>query len=162
MLGLRRRSQANSNKAGTTTLTCSWLRVVFSPPLGVDPECPQQACTIDICARPLNRSVLSEPRIRNTATRGSRTRLRSEQARLLPDDRASSVSFHDIGVGPAHRVNHFARYVGDHYAPGADVFIDRAGQCVAMAMRFPMYGKITARERLPEGIKAHLLIVFEG
>jgi hypothetical protein len=68
----------------------------------------------------------------------------------------------DIGVGPAHRVNHFARYVGDHYAPGADVFIDRAGQCVAMAMRFPMYGKITARERLPEGIKAHLLIVFEG
>jgi hypothetical protein len=31
-----------------------------------------------------------------------------------------------------------------------------------MVMRFPLYSKIIARERLPEGIKAHPLIVFEG
>jgi len=68
----------------------------------------------------------------------------------------------DIGVGAAHRFNHCARYVGDHSAPGADIVIDRAGQRVAMAMRFPMHGEIAACECLPEGIKAHLLIVFEG
>ncbi len=39
----------------------------------------------DICAQPLTRSVLPEPGIRNSsATRGSRTMLRSESMRLLP------------------------------------------------------------------------------
>ena len=67
-----------------------------------------------------------------------------------------------IGVSAAQRVNHGSRYVGDHGAVGADIVIDRAGQCVAMAMRLPIHRKLAAAARLPESLSAHLLISFEN
>src|SRR6266700_8282743 len=41
---------------------------------------------------------------------------------------------HDIGIGPTHRVDHRARYIGDHGAPGADFVIDLAWQGGAVTM----------------------------
>src|SRR5438477_10470927 len=67
----------------------------------------------------------------------------------------------DIGIGLAHCVHHGARYIDDDRAPGADIAIDRPGQAVAMAMRLPMDRELVPRERLPEGFKANLLVVFK-
>ena len=63
-----------------------------------------------------------------------------------------------VGVGKAHRVNHSARYVGDHRVVGADVVVDRAWQCVAIAMRLPIHRELAVGARQPEGLRAQMLI----
>src|SRR6266404_5403134 len=68
---------------------------------------------------------------------------------------------HDIRIGAAYRFNYRARYIGDHRAPGADIVIERAGQCVAVAMCFPMNSEVALAARLPEGVETQLLIFFE-
>src|ERR671924_533463 len=53
--------------------------------------------------------------------------------------RGSDRNHHHVGIGTAHRANHGARYVGNDGSPGADLFVDRARQCIAMAVGLPMH-----------------------
>ena len=74
--------------------------------------------------------------------------------------RSSDQNHRDVGIAAAYRVNHGARKIRDHRAPGADVIIDRPRQCVAMAVRLPMQSEIAPRARLPEGIEGYLHIIL--
>src|ERR1700730_6550986 len=67
----------------------------------------------------------------------------------------------DISVDPAHRIHDRARYLGDNRTSGPDNVVDRTWQRVAMAVRFPMNSELAITARLPEGLKAHLLIILE-
>jgi hypothetical protein len=80
-------------------------------------------------------AISSTARRRRCSISPSLPRARAARRWARISGRCRDRNHHDAGVGAAHRINHRTRYIGDHRAPGADIVIDRAVQCVAMAVR---------------------------
>ena len=76
--------------------------------------------------------------------------------------RRGNRNHNGVGIGAAHCFDHGPRYVGNYRAIGADVVVDRARQCIAMAIRLPVHGEFAFSVRLPKIVSAHRVMVFKS